>query len=63
VTPDGLPVIGRAPRRGNRIDATGHCMRGLSLAPRTGRLVAELAGGAPPSQDLRPLAPGRFSRL
>jgi D-amino-acid dehydrogenase len=63
VTPDGLPVIGRAPRRGNVIVATGHCMLGLSLAPVTGRLVAELAGGAPPSQDLRPLAPGRFSRL
>ena len=31
-------------------------MLGLSLGPVTGRLVAELAGGARPSIDLAPLA-------
>ena len=60
VTPDGLPVIGRAPGRERVILATGHCMLGLSLAPVTGKLVAELAGGAQPSLDLAPLSPGRF---
>jgi D-amino-acid dehydrogenase len=61
VTPDGLPVIGRVPRRERVIVAAGHCMLGLSLGPVTGRLVAELAGGEQPSLDLEPLAPGRFA--
>jgi D-amino-acid dehydrogenase len=61
VTPDGLPVIGRVPRRENVILATGHCMLGLSLGPVTGRLVAELAGGAAPSLDLSPLSAARFA--
>ena len=60
VTPDGLPVVGRVPRRERVILATGHCMLGLSLAPVTGKLVAELAGGRPPSVDLDPLSPDRF---
>ena len=60
VTPDGLPVVGRVPRRERVILATGHCMLGLSLGPVTGKLVAELAGGQPPSLDLTPLSPVRF---
>ncbi len=54
VTPDGLPVIGRVPGRDRVILATGHCMLGLSLAPITGRLVAQLASGAEPEIDLAP---------
>ncbi len=61
VTPDGLPVIGRVPRRERVILATGHCMLGLSLAPVTGRLVAQLASGAKPEIDLAPLSVQRFS--
>ena len=61
VTPDGLPVVGRVPRRERVILATGHCMLGLSLGPVTGKLVAELAGGRPPSLDLTPLSPVRFA--
>ncbi len=60
VTPDGLPVVGRVPRRERVILATGHCMLGLSLGPITGKLVAELAGGRPPSLDLAPLSAVRF---
>ena len=45
LTPDGLPVIGRSPRHGNVVLATGHCMLGLSLGPVTGKLVAEVCGG------------------
>ena len=60
VTPDGLPVVGRVPRRERVILATGHCMMGLSMAPVTGKLVAELAGGRQPSLDLDPLSPDRF---
>ena len=61
VTPDGLPVIGRVPGRERVILATGHCMLGLSLAPVTGRLVAQLASGARPEIDLAPLAVQRFN--
>jgi D-amino-acid dehydrogenase len=61
VTPDGLPVIGRVPGRDRVILATGHCMLGLSLAPATGRLVAQTASGARPEIDLAPLALQRFS--
>ena len=60
VTPDGLPIVGRVPRRERVILATGHCMLGLSLGPITGKLVAELAGGRPPSLDLTALSPDRF---
>ena len=61
LTPDGLPVIGRVPRRERVILATGHCMLGLSLGPATGRLVAQVAGGAGPEIDLAPLAVQRFA--
>jgi D-amino-acid dehydrogenase len=56
-----LPVIGRVPGRDRVILATGHCMLGLSLAPVTGRLVAQVASGAGPEIDLAPLAVQRFS--
>ena len=60
LSPDGLPFVGRCPGHENVIVATGHCMLGLSLGPVTGQLVAELAAGARPSLDLRPLSPVRF---
>ena len=41
-SPDGLPYLGRTRRFSNLILATGHAMMGLSLAPITGELVAEL---------------------
>lgn len=60
-TPDGLPVIGRvAP---GLVVATGHAMKGVALAPVTGRLVAELVAGEPPSHDLTPFRPDRFRPL
>lgn len=59
-TPDGLPVIGRASRYRNLVLATGHCMMGVSLAPITGQLVAEIIEGEAPSIDLHLLQYGRF---
>jgi D-amino-acid dehydrogenase len=59
-TPDGLPIIGFSPRYKNLLLATGHAMVGLSLGPGTGQIVAELANGAKPSFDLRPLSLERF---
>ena len=61
VTPDGLPAIGRVPGSDRVILAAGHCMLGLSLGPATGRLVSELAAGSPPSIDLTPLSPARWT--
>jgi D-amino-acid dehydrogenase len=62
-TPDGLPVIGRPPGLDGLIVATGHAMKGTSLAPVTARLVAELVSGATPSHDLAPFSPARFAPL
>jgi D-amino-acid dehydrogenase len=60
MTYDDLPVIGRAPRFRNLILATGHGMLGITMAPATGRLVAEIVCGVPPHIDPRPFDPGRF---
>ena len=59
-TPDGLPVIGRPAGQPGLIVATGHAMKGLSLAPVTALLVSELAAGQAPSHDLAPFSPDRF---
>jgi D-amino-acid dehydrogenase len=59
-TPDGLPVIGRSERIANVVFATGHAMKGLHLAPVTGRLVAEVVADEEPTQDLAPFSPDRF---
>ena len=62
LTPDGLPYIGRWPGIPNLTIATGHAMMGLSMGPITGLLVSEIVSGQPPSVDLAPLRPDRFSR-
>jgi D-amino-acid dehydrogenase len=62
VSPDGLPYIGRVPSYPNLIAATGHAMIGISLAPITGRLVAEIATNTVPSFDLSLVDPSRFGR-
>jgi D-amino-acid dehydrogenase len=59
-TPDGLPIVGRAPRLENLWLATGHGMLGMAHGPITGKLVAELLTGAEPSLDPSALRPERF---
>lgn len=59
-TPDGLPVIGRAPRHGRVVFAFGHGHIGLSTGPITGKLVAELIAGAAPSLPLAPFGAERL---
>ncbi len=59
-TPDGLPFIGRFRKYDNLIAATGHAMVGMSLAPITGKLVAEIVHGRIPSIDLHLLRPDRY---
>jgi D-amino-acid dehydrogenase len=59
-TPDGLPILGRPAGLQNLLVATGHAMIGMSLGPVTGKLVAQLVLGEPPSIDVVALSPDRF---
>ena len=59
-TPDGLPILGRSRRLRNVVFATGHAMKGLHLAPETGRVIAEVVLGDEPTRDLAPYDPDRF---
>ncbi len=60
MTWDSLPVIGATPQLRNALLATGHNMLGLSLAPATGRLIAELVTGEKTHIDATPFSPSRF---
>ncbi|MBS3181634.1 NAD(P)/FAD-dependent oxidoreductase [Leucobacter manosquensis] len=53
MTADGLPLLGRVPRRPDVIVAAGHNMHGLSLGPITGEIVAALVA------DREPFVEGR----
>jgi D-amino-acid dehydrogenase len=59
-SPDGMPYIGRARRRENVVVATGHSMLGLSLAPVSGEMVADLITGAAMKYDMALLDPDRY---
>lgn len=61
VSPDGLPYVGRFARHPNLVAACGHAMLGVTLAPVTGELVAEILTGRAPSIDLTLLNPDRFA--
>jgi D-amino-acid dehydrogenase len=61
-TPDGLPVIGRAPRHEGLLFAFGHGHIGLSTGPITGEIVADLATGRTPHVPVAPFAPERLLR-
>jgi len=61
VTPDGLPYLGRSSRVKNLVVATGHAMMGVSLAPATARIAADLLAGERPALDLSLLSPERFN--
>ena len=60
VTPDGVPIIGRSPRWSNVTIAAGHSMTGLTLAPGTGRIVAQIVDGERPDIAVDRFSPGRF---
>lgn len=60
-TPDGLPVIGPVPGVEGAFVATGHAMLGLTLAPVTGRLIAEYVLDGRPSLNVEALSADRFS--
>ncbi len=60
-SPDGMPYLGRTQAARNLIVATGHSMMGLSLAPITGEIAAQIAADETPQFDLTLLAPDRYA--
>ncbi len=59
-SPDGLPYIGRVEHFDNLSIASGHAMMGLSLAPITGKLIAETITHKNLSLDSPLLRPQRY---
>ncbi|MGX5727979.1 NAD(P)/FAD-dependent oxidoreductase [Metapseudomonas otitidis] len=59
--PDTKPVIDRSPRLINVLMAFGHGQLGLTLGATTGRLIADLAAGRQPAQDIAPFNARRFA--
>ena len=57
---DSLPILGRPRGLDNLLLATGHGMIGISLGPATGKVMAELALGRPPSLELDLFRADRF---
>lgn len=60
MTWDSLPIIGPVEALRNAHLATGHNMIGLSLAPATGRLIAEMLSGEETCIDAKAYSPSRF---
>ncbi|MDB4778274.1 FAD-dependent oxidoreductase [bacterium] len=60
MTYDTLPAIGNLPSSKNGFVATGHSMLGISMAPATGRLIAELVQGNKTHLNVTPYDPVRF---
>lgn len=59
MTTDGNPFIGSVPGVENLWIAAGHSMLGLSQAPATGKLIAEMINGTEPHVDPTPYRIGR----
>lgn len=60
MTPDDLPMLGRAPDVDNLVVATGHGMLGVTMSAATGEVVADLVSHRPAGFDLAPFDPARF---
>jgi D-amino-acid dehydrogenase len=58
--PDSLPVLGPSRASPDVFYAFGHGHVGMTAAPMTGIVVADLVAGRPPSIDIAPFAAGRF---
>ena len=54
MTPNGLPRIGPCPIANNVYVAAGHNMLGMSMAPATGQLIAQMIDRRPLTLDPRP---------
>ncbi len=62
VTPDGVPIIDRAPGLPGLVIATGFSGHGFGLGPAAGQLAAELAASHAPLVDPAPFRLARFGR-
>lgn len=60
-SPDGLPYIGFAPGFSNVLVGSGHSMMGISLAPATGKILAELHQQRNTSMEIQGFEVGRYS--
>jgi D-amino-acid dehydrogenase len=60
MTPDGLPIIGKLSGAKNLFIASGHAMQGVTLAPNTGRAVADLILEGASSINIEEFTPERF---
>lgn len=60
MTWDGKPIIDRTPSLENVWVAAGHNMLGLSMAPATGKLIAEMIQRKEPHLEVRPYRIDRF---
>jgi D-amino-acid dehydrogenase len=60
-SPDGLPYIGVAPGYSNVLVGSGHSMMGISLAPATGKILAELHQQKDPSLEIAGFEVGRYA--
>jgi D-amino-acid dehydrogenase len=58
--PDSLPVLGPSSATPDVVYAFGHGHVGMTAAPMTGKVVADLVAGRPPSIDIASFAAGRF---
>ncbi|MGW8193969.1 MAG: NAD(P)/FAD-dependent oxidoreductase [Desulforhopalus sp.] len=63
MSPDDLPVICRVPKVPRLYIATGHGMLGITAAPATGKLIAEMVCSQPPHINPEPFQMGRFQNL
>ena len=60
--PDSLPCLGRVSGYEGLYAAFGHSHYGLMMAPRTGRVMAQLMTGQEPDIDLKPFSLTRFKK-
>lgn len=58
--PDSLPVIGASRMGGEVIHAFGHGHLGVTLAPITGQIIADLVASRMQQRDIHPYRPTRF---
>lgn len=60
-SPDGLPYIGYSPTYANVLVGSGHSMMGISLAPATGKILAELHQAKATAIEIQGFEVGRYS--
>jgi D-amino-acid dehydrogenase len=63
ITPDGLPVLDRAPGHENVYLATGYSMQGMTIGPPAGQQIADFVQTGKRPQLLEPFRADRFRGL